>query len=48
MFEDFARALEASAIRPVIDRVFDFDQALEAVRYYMTGAKLGKVVIRIP
>jgi len=47
MFEDFVRALEAGRIRPVIDRVFGFDKVLEAIRYYGTGAKIGKIVIKV-
>ena len=48
MFEDFVRAIEKGLLRPVIDRVFGFDQALEAIRYYESSAKLGKIVITIP
>jgi NADPH:quinone reductase-like Zn-dependent oxidoreductase len=47
MFEDFVRALETNHIRPVIDRVFDFDEVSDAIRYYESGGKIGKVVIRI-
>lgn len=47
MLEEFLRACEAHRLQPCIDRVFGFDEALEAVRYYETGAKLGKVVIRV-
>ncbi|WP_446655312.1 zinc-dependent alcohol dehydrogenase family protein [Blastomonas sp.] len=41
------RAMEATGFAPVIDRVFDFDQALEACRYLESGAHLGKVLIRV-
>ena len=34
-------------IKPVIDRVYDFDQVHEAIRYMAGGEKLGKVVIRV-
>lgn len=47
MFEDFVRAIEVNRLRPVIDRVFRFDEVLEAIRYYETGAKIGKIVIRV-
>lgn len=47
MFEDFVRAIEVNGLEPVIDRVFGFDEAPEAVRYYETGAKIGKVVIKV-
>jgi NADPH:quinone reductase-like Zn-dependent oxidoreductase len=45
MFEDFVRAIETTGLKPVIDRVFEFDRIHEAIRYYESGAKLGKVVI---
>ncbi|MDO9436365.1 NAD(P)-dependent alcohol dehydrogenase [Hydrogenophaga sp.] len=47
MFEEFLRACEQHRLQPCIDRVFGFDDVLDAVRYYESGAKLGKVVIRI-
>ncbi len=42
------RALEMCRIRPVIDRVFGFDEVLEEIRYYMSGAKIGKIVVKVP
>ncbi|WP_157244975.1 zinc-dependent alcohol dehydrogenase family protein [Nonomuraea typhae] len=39
------RTIEAHRLRPVIDRVFPFDQAQDAYRYYASGGALGKVVI---
>jgi NADPH:quinone reductase-like Zn-dependent oxidoreductase len=47
MFEDFVQAFESKKMKPVIDRVFGFDEVLEAIRYYETGAKIGKVVIKV-
>ncbi|MGN9843589.1 zinc-dependent alcohol dehydrogenase family protein [Nonomuraea sp. H19] len=41
------RAIAVNRLRPVIDRVFAFDEALEAYRYYASGKALGKVVIRL-
>jgi NADPH:quinone reductase-like Zn-dependent oxidoreductase len=46
MFEAMNRAIEISQLHPVIDRVFDFDQAPEALKYLESGAHFGKVVIR--
>ena len=43
-------ALQAAAlnrIAPVIDRVFAFDQAPDALHYMETGEKIGKIVIRV-
>ena len=37
--------LEAQSIRPVIDKVFTFDQAREALAYLAQGRSKGKVVV---
>jgi NADPH:quinone reductase-like Zn-dependent oxidoreductase len=47
MFERFVRALEAAAIKPVIDRVFAFDEARAAYEHLASGAHFGKVVVRV-
>lgn len=47
MFERMNRAIEANGIRPVVDKVFPFDQALDAYRYQQSGAHFGKVVIAV-
>jgi len=47
MFESMLKAIEASRLRPVIDRVFPFEQAVEALKYLESGAHLGKIVIAI-
>ncbi|WP_416760002.1 NADP-dependent oxidoreductase [Roseateles sp. So40a] len=39
--------LESGRIRPVIDKVFPFDQAKEALDYLALGRAKGKVVIKI-
>jgi NADPH:quinone reductase-like Zn-dependent oxidoreductase len=46
MFENMLRAVEASALKPVVDRVFPFDRAVEALEYLESGAHFGKVVIQ--
>jgi NADPH:quinone reductase-like Zn-dependent oxidoreductase len=43
--EVMARAIEVGRLKPVIDRVFAFDDAVEAYRYYEHAQPLGKVVI---
>ncbi len=43
---DLNRAVAATGLKPVIDRVFTFDQAKEAFSHLESGAHLGKVVIR--
>lgn len=44
-FERMNRAIEANEIRPVIDRVFDFNETPEAFAYMASGAHFGKVCI---
>lgn len=47
MFERLVRALETSAVDPVIDRVFAFEESRAAYEYLASGAHFGKVVIRV-
>jgi NADPH:quinone reductase-like Zn-dependent oxidoreductase len=47
MFEDLIKSMVQNRIKPVIDRVYEFDQVREAYEYVISGAKIGKVVIRI-
>ncbi|MEV4778708.1 NADP-dependent oxidoreductase [Burkholderia sp. LMU1-1-1.1] len=42
-----ADLIDAGAIRPVVDRVFPFDQTREALAYVETGRSKGKVVIKV-
>jgi NADPH:quinone reductase-like Zn-dependent oxidoreductase len=44
-FAQMNRAIEANRLVPVIDRVFGFDEAVEAYRYYEAAQPFGKVVI---
>jgi NADPH:quinone reductase-like Zn-dependent oxidoreductase len=47
MFERMNTAIEVNGLRPIVDRVFDFDDAAEAFRYQQGASLFGKVVIRI-
>lgn len=47
MFERMNAAIETNAIRPVIDRVFDFADAHAAYAHLKSGAHFGKIVIRL-
>ena len=47
MFVAMARAIEANAIKPVIDKVFGFDEAPAAYRHMASGSHFGKIVIRV-
>ena len=47
MFEDMNAAIETHKLRPVIDRVFEFKEAKEALKYMESGAHFGKIVVSI-
>jgi NADPH:quinone reductase-like Zn-dependent oxidoreductase len=47
MFEAMNRAFELHQVKPVIDRSFSFEQAVEALNYMESGAHFGKIVVRI-
>jgi NADPH:quinone reductase-like Zn-dependent oxidoreductase len=47
MFEDLNRAIDATGIKPVIDKVFPFEQAADAYRYQASAKLFGKVVITV-
>jgi NADPH:quinone reductase-like Zn-dependent oxidoreductase len=47
MFEAMNRAIALHQLRPVVDRVFPFAEAPEALRYLESGAHFGKVCIRL-
>jgi NADPH:quinone reductase-like Zn-dependent oxidoreductase len=47
MLERMNAAVSSSAIEPVIDRVFPFDETAEAYEHLASGKHFGKVVIRI-
>lgn len=39
--------IESDVIKPVMDKVFPFDQTNEALFYVETGCAKGKVVIKV-
>jgi NADPH:quinone reductase-like Zn-dependent oxidoreductase len=41
------RAIEVNRLKPVIDRVFSFEEAVDAFRYYQAGQFFGKIVIAL-
>lgn len=46
--KDFiTRGLSSKALRPVIDKVFRFDEIVEAHRYMEAGNQIGKIVVRL-
>jgi NADPH:quinone reductase-like Zn-dependent oxidoreductase len=47
MFEDMNRAISVNRMRPIIDRVFQFDEAAAALDHLASGKHFGKVCIRV-
>lgn len=47
MFAEMLAAMEAAQLRPVIDSIFEFDQAVEAFQRIESGKHFGKIVIRV-
>lgn len=47
MFVRLLREMAANQVKPVIDRVYDFDQANDAIAYMAGAEKIGKVMIRV-
>jgi len=47
MFEEMNRAIIVNGVKPVIDRVFPFDDAPAAYKYQASGSFIGKVVIAV-
>ncbi len=46
-FVDMNRFISGHGIRPIVDRVFEMEQAPEAFDFYENGDFMGKVVIRL-
>jgi len=44
---DFVRALEATGIRPIIDKTFPLDEIADAFRYEEAGKHFGKICLEI-
>ncbi|MDE2291314.1 MAG: NAD(P)-dependent alcohol dehydrogenase [Elusimicrobia bacterium] len=47
MFEDMGRAVAAARLKPVVDEVFPFERAKDALAKLESGAHFGKVVVRV-
>lgn len=47
MFEAMNRAIAQHQLRPVVDRVFAFAQAVDAFRHLESATHFGKIVIRV-
>lgn len=46
-FEEMLAFCEREGVRPVVDRVFGFEEAREALGYLWEGKHFGKVVVRV-
>lgn len=44
---EIAKLIEADVIRPVIDKVFPFEQTNEAISYVSSGRAKGKVIVKV-
>ena len=47
MFDAMNRAISANKIKPVVDKVFSFDEVQAAYQHMASGVHFGKIVIRI-
>ena len=47
MFEQMNRAIDVNRIKPIIDKVFPFEEAVAAYRHQTSGNFMGKVVITV-
>ena len=47
MLEDLNRLIATTRLRPIVDRVFSFEEAAQAYAYLESGKQFGKVVIRV-
>ena len=47
MFEDMNKAISVNKLKPVIDRVFEFGEAREALKHMAGASHFGKIVVRI-
>jgi NADPH:quinone reductase-like Zn-dependent oxidoreductase len=45
-FEAMNRAIEANTMRPVIDKVFPWTDAVAAIRYMQEGKHFGKIILK--
>lgn len=45
--EEVVRAMNGAGIRPIIDRVFTFADARQALEHLQAGGHIGKIVIKV-
>ena len=47
VMSDMVRAIDVNGMKPVVDRIFDFEEARDALRFQKSGGHFGKVVISV-
>ena len=47
MFEAMSAMLEETRMKPVVDRVFGLEEAVDALKYMEAGSHFGKIVLRL-
>jgi len=47
MFEDMNAFISEHKIKPVVDKVFAFGEAREALKYLESGSHFGKIVVKV-
>ena len=47
MFESMNTAIGLHGLKPVIDKIFEFDQIHEALNWVASGSHFGKVIVRV-
>jgi NADPH:quinone reductase-like Zn-dependent oxidoreductase len=47
MFEEMTRAISVNRLKPVVDRVFPFDEAVAAFAHHASGKFVGKIVVQV-
>ncbi|MNV82841.1 hypothetical protein D3C71_1766010 [compost metagenome] len=45
--QEISRLIEQQVIKPVVDKVFSFEQTNEALEYVESGRAKGKVVVKV-
>ena len=46
-FEDMNRLIEAQQLKPIVNKVFSFEEAESAYKYLESQKHVGKVVIKV-
>lgn len=44
---EIGRLIETGVIRPVVDKVFQFEQINDAISYVQSGRAKGKVIVKV-